>query len=216
MEAARADYQNVARERQIKATLPEAWQKLVEEEDDLLLELLADRVEVLCGYKPDPDTVAAFLRDSVQLKASAAAPGTLKPVSLTPVTPAAGTRGPSVRGQQQPAQVGFILSGQTHPARNARDVLVKVFAALADRDPMFLERFATLPKHGRTRRYLARSRDELYPGRPDLVRDFSYEVRPGWWLGINLSRNAIERIVKMACEVAGLTYGGDLKVNLGA
>jgi len=38
VEAARSDYQNVARERQIKATLPEAWSKLVEEEDELLLE----------------------------------------------------------------------------------------------------------------------------------------------------------------------------------
>ncbi|HKB24951.1 MAG TPA: hypothetical protein VKG64_07830 [Methylomirabilota bacterium] len=215
MEAARADYRNVARERQIKATLPEAWAKLVEEEDDLLLELLADRVEGLCGYKPDPDTVAAFLRDSVQLKASAAAPGTTKAVALIAVVPPAGTHRPSVAEQQQPSQAGFILSGQTYPARNARDVLVKVFAALADRDPMFLERFATLPKHGRTRRYLARSRDDLYPGRSDLVRDFSYELKPGWWLGINLSRNAIERIVEMACVVAGVRYGVDLKVNLG-
>ncbi len=81
---------------------------------------------------------------------------------------------------------------------------------------MFLERFATLPKHGRTRRYLAQSGDDLYPGRPDLVRAFSYELQPGWWLGINLSRKAVERIAEMACEVAGLRYGVDLKVKVGA
>jgi predicted type IV restriction endonuclease len=119
-------------------------------------------------------------------------------------------------GQPQPAEVGFIIDEKPYSARNARDVLVKVFAEFADRDPMFLERFATLPKHGRTRRYLAHSKDELYPGRPDLVRDFSHELKPGWWLGINLSRNAIERILEMACVVAGLRYGTDLKVNLGA
>jgi predicted type IV restriction endonuclease len=45
MVAARSDYQNVAREREIKAKLPEAWGKLVKEEDDLLLELIADSVE---------------------------------------------------------------------------------------------------------------------------------------------------------------------------
>ncbi len=34
--AAREDYRNVSRERQMKSTLPEAWIKLVAEEDDLL------------------------------------------------------------------------------------------------------------------------------------------------------------------------------------
>jgi predicted type IV restriction endonuclease len=37
MEAARLDYRNVARQREIKATLPKAWGILVEEEDELLL-----------------------------------------------------------------------------------------------------------------------------------------------------------------------------------
>lgn len=43
-----------------------------------------------------------------------------------------------------------------------------------------------------------------------------HEVRAGWWLGVNLSRNAIERIVRMAAEVAGLRWGTDVNVNLGA
>lgn len=207
--AARADYKNVARERQIRATLPEAWRKLVEEEDDLLLELLADRVEGLCGYKPDPDTVALFLRESVQLK-PAASGGTTPRVG--PVTPPIDTP----EKLPQPSPIGFVLNGKHYSARNARDALVRVFNELADRDPTFMERFATLRKHGRTRRYLTRSMEELYPGRPDLARGFSYELRPGWWLGINLSRNGIERIIEMASEVAGLRWQVDLKVNLGA
>jgi hypothetical protein len=207
LKAAREDYQNVARQRQIEETLPKAWLKLVEEEDELLLELLADRVESLCGYKPDPDTVAGFLSNNVFLKSGIdASRGRGDFHSLD--------RGSS--GRPDTGQLGFTLKGQQYPARNAREVLVRVFEALANNDPIFLERFASLPKHGRTRRYLARAREELYPGRPDLVSEFSHELRPGWWLGINLSRNAIERIIRMACEVAGLRYGGDLKVNLGA
>ena len=42
--------------------------KLVAEEDELLLELLADKVESLCGFKPDVDTVARFLRENVSLR----------------------------------------------------------------------------------------------------------------------------------------------------
>jgi len=214
IDAARADYRNVARERQMKATLPEAWRKLVEEEDDLLLELLADRVEELCGYKPDPDTVAAFLRESVLLKPAAAVVPTDR---LSPAAPPSEKLETRVAVETaRPSGVGFVLNGRFQPARNARDVLVRVLGELADRDAMFLERFAALPKHGRTRRYVSRSRDELYPGRPDLVRDFSQEVRPGWWLGVNLSRNAIERIVEMAAAVAGLRWGVDVNVSLGA
>ena len=63
--AARRDYKDVARERLTKDTLPQAWAKLIEEEDELLLELVADRVESLCGYKPDSDTVAYFLKTHV-------------------------------------------------------------------------------------------------------------------------------------------------------
>ena len=67
IDAAREDYKNVSRGRQMLSTLPEAWSKLVAEEDELLLELLADKVESLCGFKPDVDTVARFLRENVGL-----------------------------------------------------------------------------------------------------------------------------------------------------
>lgn len=66
--AAREDYQDVARNRLIEATLPKAWKKLVEDKDDLLVELIADRAASLCGYKPDSDTVTRFLEDSLTLK----------------------------------------------------------------------------------------------------------------------------------------------------
>src|SRR3712207_4384596 len=62
IEAARSDYRNAARKRQAQRTLPDAWTKLIESEDELLIELLSDKVEDLCGVKPDPDAVAAFLR----------------------------------------------------------------------------------------------------------------------------------------------------------
>lgn len=206
IEAAREDYRNVSRDRQMKTTLPKAWAKLVEEEDELLLELVADRVESLCGFKPDLDMVARFLKDHIILQR----PGVItqpprpKVQPSPPVAPTGGLVG-----------VGYVINGQRYPARNARDVLVSVFEALSQRDATFLERFAALPKHGRTRRYLARNPEELYPGRPDLSREHSAQLSSGWWLGTNVSRAAIERIIEMACEVARINYGRELSVNLG-
>ena len=61
LKAARSDYRNVARDREIESTLPKAWTSLLEERDSLLLEMLAEKVEDLCGYKPDLDTCSQFV-----------------------------------------------------------------------------------------------------------------------------------------------------------
>ncbi|MBM4285431.1 MAG: hypothetical protein FJ128_09305 [Deltaproteobacteria bacterium] len=202
--AARADYQDVARTRQIKDTLPDAVRKLIEEEDSLLLEIVAERVERICGYKPDLDTVAGFLKSKVI-------------ISEPPLV-----SGQKIKTQEryQPPDVtqksiGFTLNGVWHPARSAREVMVKVFTELCERDPSFPHRFASLPKHGRKRHYLTKNREELYPNRPDLARDHSVKLPNGWWLGINESKQSIQRIIIMACQVASLRFGQDLIVNLG-
>ena len=209
IEAARADYRDVARNRQIGAALPQAWAQLVEDGDELLLELVADQVESLCGYKPDVDTVASFLKANVV----ALAPGSSAPDS--PPKPDVPAPVPSTPNDLQQKSTGFVLNGKHYPAHNARDVLINVLEMLTKRDPSFPERFAALPKHGRKRRYLARDRDDLYPGRSDLARDHSKQLTSGWWVGTNHSRAAICRIIKMVCDVAHMRYGEDLRVELG-
>jgi hypothetical protein len=204
IEAARRDYRNAARKRQAQRTLPDAWAKLIESEDELLIELLSDKVEDLCGIKPDPDAVAAFLRKQLPIgNELLSTPSPKKPRQSVQPAPTAVPKPP-----------GYELYGQRRGARNARDVLIQVFREFAEREPGFLERFAALPKHGRKRRYLARTREELYPGSPHLA-DNAYEVRPGWWIDTHASRAGIETRIKMACEVAGVQYGKDLLVNLG-
>ena len=217
--AAREDYKNVSRSRQMLSTLPEAWAKLVAEEDELLLELLADKVESLCGFKPDVDTVARFLRENVGLRGSqqATAQGTRTPLPVPPA-PAPSQKAKPMTAAPSDARlggVGYTFEGRFTPCRNGREVLIAVFEALAKRDSTFLERFAARPKHGRTRRYLARSPDELYPGRPDLAREHSFKLQSGWHVGTNVSHAQIERIIEMACEVSRVRFGKELILNVG-
>lgn len=47
----------------VDQTLPRAWQQLIEEADELLLDLLTEKVESLCGYRPDKNTVLVFIKD---------------------------------------------------------------------------------------------------------------------------------------------------------
>ena len=93
--------------------------------------------------------------------------------------------------------------------------MTQVMEELSKRDGMFLERFAALPKHGRKRRYIARTKGELYPDRPDLANEHSWKLSSGWWLGVNYNKQTIERIIRMACEVAGIDFGNHLQIKLG-
>lgn len=216
--AAREDYRNVSRSRQMLSTLPEAWAKLVTDEDEVLLELVADKVESLCGFKPDVDTVAKFLRQCVAPRpiATLSAPGTglRQGVTPPPAAPAVSRAPASNNSATRLAAIGYTLEGQFTSCRNGREVLVSVFEAFAVRDSTFLERFAARPKHGRTRRYLARTPDELYPGRADLAREHSFKLKSGWYVGTNVSHAQIERIIEMACEVSRVRYGKDLTVSV--
>jgi hypothetical protein len=85
---------------------------------------------------------------------------------------------------------------------------------MARRDPKFFDRFAALPRHGRSRRFLAANRNDLYPGREDLAAEYSHEVAPGWWLGTNYGADQIRKIIAMGCDVAGLQLDRDVQLRI--
>lgn len=221
MQAARDDYRNVSKDRQMLAVLPKAWNQLIADDDDMLLEIVADRVESLCGFKPGPDMVATFLKDSVLNRLPPVVPP--RGVATFPTrrlaTPATSTNPvlviPEATSTLQstplrPGQLGFTFEGVFHPARNAIDTLRQVFDLFVENDPSFAERFAGLTRHGRTRRYLASDANELYRDRPDLVRECSLKLSSGWWMSTNHSKQTIGQIISMACDVAKVSYGEDL------
>lgn len=211
LESARSDYRNVAREREIRAQLPEAWRTLVEDEDELLIELISDKVESLCGYKPDRGTVLSFLRESRSTPPSfTGAPDRLSLASVR----SRRARTEVVGGPPDQRSIGFELDGQSCSASSGAQLYVRVMEVLSDRDLNFLERFAGLPRHGKSRRYLSRNRLELFPGRQDLVDECSQELKPGWWIGLNVSRGEVVKRIQLACDVAGLQFGRDLKMKL--
>lgn len=204
---AQADYGAVSRVREVKDTLPLAWRKLIEEQDDLLIELIADKVEDLCGYKPEPDSVAKFLKGQLKPSVEPLSRPAPRQIKLEPEKVIR-------QSNLSTSSVGFVLKGQEFKARNAIDCLIQIIEQLAGQDETFLERFAAIPKHGRTRRYIARTAEDLYPGRPDLLK-LSHQFESGWWIGTNYSNSTKEHILRMACDVAGLRFGKDLVVNFG-
>ena len=226
IQAARDDYLNVSKVRQMLAALPKAWHQIIADEDEMLLQIVADRVESLCGFKPEPDMVATFLKESV----AGRMPAPSVPARLAPQAAARPAPAPSASPAYVPAerpvptpradavphgQVGFTFEGRFHPSRNAIDTLRQVFELFVARDPSFGDRFAGLPRHGRTRRYLARDANKLYRDRPDLVREWSIKLDSGWWMSTNHSKQTIGQIIAMACDVARVARGRDLVDSLG-
>jgi hypothetical protein len=211
LKAARSDYQNVARVRIIDSNLPKAWEALLKSQDSLLLELLAEKVEDLCGYKPDLDICSQFLEMQIQNSKhhDKNEPEIKTQITQTkPFTPA--TADISTRTVDN---FNFVFKGKEFHARSAREVMIKLFQLLSREDNGFLDRFASR-KHGKKRRYLTRDKRDLYPGRPDLMEQHSVEVVAGWWLGTNYSRRNIQDIIELALEVAGPLFRNSVKANV--
>jgi predicted type IV restriction endonuclease len=58
-------YSGNQRQYLIQETLPKAWMRLVTEPDELLVELIAETTEKLCGYRPNTSAVESFLRQNL-------------------------------------------------------------------------------------------------------------------------------------------------------
>jgi hypothetical protein len=213
--AAQEDYDSLRKDREVAATVPQAWRKLLEDQDELLVDLLADQVESLCGYKPDHDLITQFL--SAQIGRPADASRFEAEVAQVQASnpPAARRRTRTIAEPATDARpTGFMIQGVHTPTRNAIDTLIRFFEAMARRDATFYQRFASLPRHGRSRRFLAADPQQLYPERPDLAAEYSHQIAPGWWIGTNYGSVQIRRIIDMACEVASLRPAVDVQVHL--
>ena len=56
-------YHSRQRQNILKKTIPKAWQKIISEQDELLVELINDYTERLCGHKADEEMICQFLKD---------------------------------------------------------------------------------------------------------------------------------------------------------
>ncbi|MDE0419523.1 MAG: type I restriction endonuclease [Gammaproteobacteria bacterium] len=174
-----------------------AWHELLNGPDEMLRDLLAEKVETDSGSKPDPEDVEAFLRG---LKSSFGS----SPVPPKPLP----KRAPEPRRTQASGRVvGFVLGTQRVEAGSARRTLTELIQSLAKETPEFMERMAD-ETVGKRRRLLARQRDDLY-NTPHLVTH-SIDLGNGWWMGTNLSQANIRKHIETACRIAGIEYGSQL------
>lgn len=199
LKSARADYENLSKRKIAVQTISTAWRELASEPDTLLMDLISEKVEALCGYRPGPEDVEEFLvkragKDSGQVATSIPAPKALS-------TPIVSER-----------NISYSIFGRSKHAENAISALLDILRTLAERNSTFVEKLAPAV-HGRKRNHIARVREEVYPGKPELI-EYTTELVPGWWLGTNIANRDKMRIVEKACEVEKLILGRDISITL--
>lgn len=169
VESATELHEGEAREREIRRTIPRAWRELCTQPDEPLLELLAEKVESLCGHRPQANTLEGFLTThglqhierQTPIRAGQAPPGQTRQANRA-------QQEQTVRHRNNRAPVGrfthtrptsFSLFGQTRQVRYNKDLLLGVCDILAQREGVGFQRVLEL-RAGR-RPYFSTDPDEL-------------------------------------------------------
>ena len=78
----------------IGKTTVEAWNHIVETPDELLVDLISETTERICGFKPEPELVEEFLLRRVRALPDASSPPEESPRSVLPKPPQVGRQRP--------------------------------------------------------------------------------------------------------------------------
>ncbi len=184
VERARALHQGKEKERTIKTAIPRAWDQLLQEPDEQLLKLIADRVEKLCGHRPEDQILAEFLTTRISLEPSLGrTPEKSPPILQMPPGPRRARLSAPGRQQQythtKPTE--FSFGGERRAVSTYKEILLGVCEILRGAHPRELERVLSL--RGRKRDYF--SRDFKAMQSPKQI------AGTGVYVETNLSANSI-------------------------
>ncbi|MBM6593089.1 hypothetical protein [Microvirga pudoricolor] len=218
LQDAQTDYRTVSSRKTALDRLPDAWAALCAEPDPLLLDLISEKTEAICGFRPKPEDVEEFVlsnltngskvrsRLEVKRPTRTAEAGVSSTQHLARPTPSVPSAPVSER------HIIYTVFGERREARTAIDALVEILRALSARQPDFVDRLSQIAP-SRTRNHIARSPEQVYPARPELS-DLTTEFVPGWWLGTNIANRDKLTLLRKACEVTGITLGRDIEIHL--
>jgi len=187
-ENARKVHRSRQKQQQIDDTLPKAWDKLIGEPEELLVDLLSETTEKLCGFQPERKAVKSFLGGVAE--------------GVQPATPTKSIRvsksGPKKLVGKSGSYTGtsvksFVLLGRSHKADTYREVLTRACALLAEKHGARFDRVLEL--RGKKRPFFTRNPKELRA--PFLLPGTDIYVE------VNLSANMIVRLVGRAALLLG-------------
>jgi hypothetical protein len=150
LEAAKAAYQQQTR-KMAADVLPNAWNKIVTGPNKILMEILSDATEKICGYKAEPGMVERFIRANLDRwvlpQESRAMPAPLeKPVRADEQTlPAVSDKSSDIKTKKPEFFVGksinsFTFQGNTIPVKSWEEMLTTICNFFAGAHPQEFEK----------------------------------------------------------------------------
>lgn len=189
------------RRRQASGAIPRVWRSLLESQDEILCDRLAEGVQSDCGIRPKLDDVEEFLRtQSSSTKQQ-------QPALVTPDFP------PDRPVSHKPSSgnfIGYTFGGEAYPCKSALEVLAKVLIHFHRLDPGFMARYAPATVHQTMSPIVlvAQAPGELCGRNGDLCNSENLGI--GWWMRTLPNKTSIRRYIEVACKVAGVRFGTDL------
>ena len=207
-----------------RRAVPSAWRDIFEASEpdeslNLLVDVLADRVESKVGVRPDDNDVVNFLRSLQRREGQVSAlppsgAGERKQpfqrrVRQVSAPPSSGVSGGGRSGE-------LVILGKAFPCQNPTDAMVIVFKELERREPGFYQCFYNDPRNwnrNKTRRIIAHDVRELYIKYHPRYKKAYKQLGGGWIIATYNSKPVIEKFIKRAAEVAGLEFGKDIVIH---
>ena len=208
------EYEDGFQKTKVKSLIPKVWQNLLAEPDDLLCDVLIEAVEAEGGQRPLRDDVTAYLQSIA---------GT-SPTAKKILTPAQTYKPPVLALNARPAQIrdpvlsptghgiGFQLAAGTwQPFPNGKLCYVAIIRHLVSNYPEFPIRFQNAKTRGK-RAWISKTKEQLFPGRPDFQESEVTSVGGGWLVGTQMSAQVeMPKRVEAACACVGLVFGRDIQ-----
>jgi predicted type IV restriction endonuclease len=214
LDAANQDYRDIASKREASRNLPQAWNQLTSGPEDLLIDLLVEQTEGICGFRPSVTEVTQFLRGLAPATGSNAQDNSNALVSTSVKSPLkqVGTPNQHLSGRKpaSPRSIDYEVFGQKRRSPDASGAFIDAMTEIAKRFPLRIGDFAEAAR-GKSRNHIARTVEEIYPKRPDLAR--AVEFSPGWLVGLNIANREKKRILLAVCDVAPLKFGKDIVID---
>ena len=181
------------RESEILDALPKAWSSLIAEKDDLLVELIDEKVEELLGFRPGTEPIHRFLGDLVATMSSE----TRHRPPAAPATPSSHHRGHRstprsttsaelVRALQggRRGLSGFTFDGESFSVHQWKSLVQTLAEVLYRRHPTEFGKVETL--RGTKRTYFSSNYADLDEPREVKGTHYFVETKWGWKQSIDL------------------------------
>ncbi|AWB10268.1 type I restriction endonuclease [Thermodesulfobium sp. 4217-1] len=199
LEYAKEIYYNKEKQNLINTTLPKAWNKIITDPDELLIELLADETEKLCGYKPDSETVEQFLTRISQEEIKTE--NIYVPTKIKSMHKKSDSSVSNQYSGKKP--ISFSFKGVKYSLRSWKELIVKLCEIILSKHK---DQFNyVLDLHGTKRPYFSSKLDELR--KPERISGTDI------YLETNLSANSIVKLSKDIITLFGYK-DSDLKIEI--